>query len=256
MEFFKKIRNIHFKYGISLTIIICFLASILFPGVGESKTVETLITFVGILFGIIVGFFITDLYSRFQAIRENAAIDSSGLGTYYSFAKVLGQNRQNKKWLEKQRELINKYVKKFMPLPWSEYNVTEPEFSEIMDSLKEVKYKTDKENETYSNILAVLSEISDSREKLVMLGRDRLTRGEWTVVLALGLTLLVSLFYTKTMDIISIIFTGILSSTVIILMLVIRDLSNLKFGESVVSIEPYERVLDTIGKPRYYVRKK
>jgi len=37
--------------------------------------------------------------------------------------------------------------------------------------------------------------------------------------------------------------------------MVLRDLNNLNFGESAVSIEPYERVLDAIGKPRYYSSK-
>ena len=99
------------------------------------------------------------------------------------------------------------------------------------------------------------SQISEAREKLVVTGNDKLKKGEWTVVLLLGGLLLISLFYVKTLEPVSIIFTAILASSIIILLLVMRDLNNLKFGEAVVSIEPYERVLDTIGKPRYYKKK-
>lgn len=242
------------KHILIILILISFTASYFFPGVERNESIQTSITFISILFGVIVGFFITDLYSRYSAIRSNAAIDSSCLSTYFSFAKIIAQKR-NKKWLEKQKRLIQNYIKKFMPLPWERYSETEKEFGAIVSSLGEVRYNTDKENETYSNMLSVVSQHSDAREKLVMYGKDKLSWGEWLVVLFLGSLLLASLFYVKDKTLISIIFTGSLSSAILILLFVLRDLNNLNFGESAVSIEPYERVLDSIGKPRYYKSK-
>ena len=247
--------KLNVKHVLIFLILFSFLAAYFFPGVEKSESIESSITFIGILFGIIVGFFVTDLYARYQGIRNNAALDSSSLTTFYSFAKILGENKKNKKWLEKQKTLINKYIKKFMPLPWDKYSETEPEFGAIVDSLKEVKYDTDKENETYSNILSVVSGHSDAREKLIMYGKDKLSWGEWLVILFLGALLLGSLFYTKDTTMTSIIFTGALASAILILLFVVKDLNNLNFGESAISIEPYERVLDAIGKSRFYKKK-
>ncbi len=246
--------KIKIKHLIFLAIIISFIASYFFPGVGDNETIQNSISFIGILFGIIVGFFIADLYARFQGIRINAAIDSSCLSTFYFMATILGKN--NKKWLEDVKEKINKYIKKFMPLPWEKYSETEKEFSALGNSLKELKYTTDKENETYSNILAVYSQHSDAREKLVTYGKDKLSWGEWLVVIFLGGLLLASLFYVKDTSWVSIIFTGALTSAILILFIVLRDLNNLNFGESAVSIGPYERVLEAIGKPRYFKSKR
>jgi len=243
-------KQIGAKYLLIFLIVASFLAAYFFPGVEENETIQTSITFIGILFGIIVGFFITDLYARYQAIRSNAAIDSSSLSTFYAFAKILGENKKNKAWLKKQQTLIDNYVKKFMKLPWERYSETEKEFSAIVDSLKEIKYDTNKENETYSNILSIISQHSDAREKLVMFGKASLSVGRWLVVLFLGGLLLGSLFYVKDSSLVSIIFTGVLSSAILILLFVLRDLSNLNFGENAVSVEPYERVLDAIGRPR------
>ena len=195
-----------------------------------------------------------DLYSRYQGIRENAAIDSSALSTHWSFSKIICKDK-NKKWLEKQRKLINNYIHKFMPLPWERYGETEKEFSNIFDSFQELKYSTDKENETYSNMLANISGHSDAREKLVAYGKDKLSWAEWLVVLFLGILLLGSLFYVKDTSLVSILFTGSLTAAILILLFFIRDLNNLNFGENAVSIEPYERVLDAIRKPRYYKKK-
>jgi len=248
----QRLSDIHIKHGISLSLVISLIASLIFPGGGSSSVIETLLVFIGILFGVIVGFFISDLYSRFQTIKENAAIDASGLATFYKYAEILADGKDTK-WLKKQRTIIHKYVIKFMPLPWDEFSKTEKEFNELIDTLHDIKYHGDKKNETYSSMLSIISEISDAREKLVMNGEDHLTRGEWIVILLLGTLLLFSLYFVKTFEPVSILFTWMLSSSILILMLVIRDLNNLKFGETAISIKPYQRILDTIGKPRYKI---
>jgi hypothetical protein len=248
-----RVRSQYLLFGL---VTLAFLISYFFPGVSNNDTIQTSISFIGILFGIIIGFFITDLYTRFHAIRSNAAIDSSCLTTYFSFCNIiLSENANHKKWFETQRELIYNYVKKFIPLPWEKYEKTEKEFSEIVNSLQDLKYKTDKENETYSNMLSVISQHSDAREKLVMYGKDTLSKGEWMVILSLGGLLLASLFYVKDASLASTIFTGSISSSILLLLFVVRDLNNLNFGESSVSIGPYERVLEAIGKPKFYADK-
>ena len=243
------------KHLLFIVIVVSFVAAYFFPGIGDNPMVQTSITFIGILFGIIVGFFIADLYTRYQGIRDNAGTDSSCLSTFYFFAQILGENKKNKKWLKKVEKRINDYIRKFMPLPWERYSETQKEYDALGDSLKELKYDTDKENETYSNLLNVYNQHSEARENLVMFGKDKLSWGEWLVSLLLGGLLLASLFYIKDGSLVSIIFTGAITSAILILFLVLRDLNNLNFGEQAVSIEPYERVLDTIGKPRYYKKK-
>ena len=214
--------GVNIKHVIVFLITTAFLVSYLFPGVEKNETIRTSITFLGILFGIIVGFFITDLYTRYQGIRNNSAIDSSCLSTFYFMATILAKDNKDKKWLKTVEDRINNYIKKFMPLPWDRYAETEAEFGAIGDSLKELKYSSNKENETYSNILAVYSQHSDAREKLVSYGKDKLSWGEWLVIFFLGGLLLGSLFYTKDASLISTIFTGTLASAILILLLWLR----------------------------------
>ncbi len=247
--------KVNVKHILILLIVLSFLAAYYIPG-GKGDVIDgNSIGFLGILFGIIVGFFIADLYSRYQGIRENSAIDSSSLSEFYFMASIIGENAKNKKWLKDIERKINNYIKKFMPLPWDKYSETEKEFGEIGKSLKELKYTSDKDGDTYSNLLQLHAHHSDAREKLVSYGKDKLSWGEWLVILFLGSLLLWSLFYIKEPSIVSIIFTGAVTSAILLLLFVIKDLNNLNFGESSISIEPYERVLDAIGKPRYFKRK-
>lgn len=167
--------KIKIKHLLVIAILVSFLASYFFPGVGDDPRVQNLITFIGILFGIIVGFFIADLYSRYQGIRDNAGTDSSCLSTFYFFATILAKETKNKKWLSDVEERIHNYIKKFMPLPWERYSETEKEFVDLGKSLEELKYSGDKANETYSNILNVYNQHSEARENLVMFGKDKLS---------------------------------------------------------------------------------
>ncbi|MCK5449905.1 hypothetical protein KAI32_03495 [Candidatus Pacearchaeota archaeon] len=203
-----------------------------------------------------MGFFIADLYSRYQGIRENAGTDSSCLSTFYFFATILTKETKNEKWLGDVKKRIHNYIIKFMPLPWERYSETEKEFSDLGKSLQELKYSGEKANETYSNILNVYNQHSEARENLVMFGKDKLSWGEWLITFFLGGLLLASLFYVKDSSLVSVLFTGAITSAIVILFIVLRDLNNLNFGENEVSIEPYERVLDAIGKQRYYQTKR
>ena len=101
--------EIKIKQLLFFTILVSFVASYFFPGVANDSRIQNLITFIGILFGIIVGFFIADLYSRYQAIRNNAGTDSSCLSTFYLFAKILAKENKNKKWLSDVEKRIHKY---------------------------------------------------------------------------------------------------------------------------------------------------
>jgi len=223
---------------------------------GASEEINTILGIVGLLFAILIGFFITDPWSRFQRIRENVAVEVSGLQTYYLFVKILNKYSRYKKWAKQQRELIDKYVREFFYVEWGNYGKIDPYFNAIIESLKDVEeLETNNETETYTNLLPPLNDVTTSREKLFMFGKDRLNKLEWAVVLFLSLILIFSIFMIRTPTFSSLFLSGTLISTVTILLLILRDLDDLSFGEDMVSFEPYETIFDVIGKPRFYLKR-
>ena len=241
------------KYLFPLVIIASFIAAIYIPTPTEKAIGSMFLGIVGILFGIIIGFFITDLYTRFARMRELIAGEVSALTTAYAFAKVLGSHTANKRWLPKFRDKLAAYASKVLSLGLSDYVKADKEFNAIYDALIPInELKTNKETETYTNVLPVLSRLSDMREDLILFIKDRLSPAEWTTITSLWGIFLFNLFYLKTTDISSIIFTGVLSSIAFMLVLVIKDLDDLSFGYEIIGHEPYERVLDLLGKKRVY----
>jgi len=254
MSFLKSIKT---KYLVVVVVLISFL-SIFFVPIKEQipEGVNAILGMVGLLFAILVGFFITDLWSRFQKIRESVAVEVSGLQTYYLFVQILGKFPVHKKWAEKQQELIDRYVREFFYVEWNDYEKIDPYFNAIIQSLEEIgELKSNKEVETYTNFLPLLNEITTARERLFMYGKDRLNKLEWLVLLFLSGILIFSLFIVRTPELASLFLSGTLISTVIILLLIMRDLDDLSFGEDMVSFEPYETIFDVIEKPRFYLKR-
>ncbi len=252
----KQAKILKIKSLLPIVAILCFVIAYLLPGRGGNETINTTLGIIGLLFAILIGFFINDLYSRFQRIRENVAIEVSGLQTYYLFVKILSSFPQHKKWGETQKELIDKYVTEFFKVEWTDYGKIDPHFNNIILSSREIsELKTNKETETYTNFLPLLNEITTGREKLFMYGKDRLSKAEWTVIGFLAAILIFSIFYINTATLPSIFLTGSLATSIITLLLILRDLDNLSFGEETVSFEPYETIFDVIGKPRFYLKR-
>ncbi len=254
MGFLRKIKT---KYLIVIVIALSFLFVFFLPTSGEvNETINSILGMTGLLFGILVGFFITDLYSRFQRIRANVAIEVSGLQTYYLFVKILDGFPKQREWVKKEQELIDKYVCKFFEVEWDDYGKLDPYFNAIIESLAEVKeLETVKEDETYANLLPLLNQITTAREKLYMDGKDKLGKMEWLVILSLAATLIFCIFLVRVPVLPSLLLSVTLISAVATLVLMVRDLNNLNFGEEAISFEPYETIFDVIGKPRFYLKR-
>ena len=248
--FTKIIRN---KYKIFLIFIVSFLAAIFIPGGQATEMINIVLGVIGLMFAIIIGFFINDLWNRYEVIRENVAVEVSGLQTYYIFVKIINNFPGHEKWAKEQQKFIDEYVRKFFEVEWNEYGEIDPYFNRIIESLKNIgELKTDVEVETYTNMPSLLNEVTTSREKLFMFGKDRLTKQEWAVIITLSAALLFCIFFIKTAGFSSIFLAGILTSTVFILLSFLHDLDDLSFGEETVSFEPYETIFDVIEKPRFY----
>ena len=125
-----------------------------------------------------------------------------------------------------------------------------------MKSLADMgELKTNREIETFTNFLPILNEVTTAREKLFMYGKDRLDKLEWVVLLSLATILMISIMVIRVPNLSSLLLSGILISAVIILLLLLKDLNDLSFGEETISFEPYETIFDVIGMPRFYLKR-
>lgn len=246
-------RFLRSQHKLPVIVTVFFFLAFIVPGGEVNETISTVLGVVGLLFAIIVGFFINDLWSRYQTIRGSVATEVSGLQTHFLFVKVYSHMVKDSKWIEEQRSLIASYVRKYFEVEWDSYGETDTYFNAIIESLKNVpEAKTNNETETYTNMLPVLNEVSTARAKLAMYGKDTLSRLEWAVVYFLGGILLFSILRINTGEPTSIFLVGTLASAIAILISILHDLNSMSYGEEMVSFEPYETIFDVLEVPRFY----
>ena len=253
------LQHIKLKQWLIITAIASYLVVFLLPIRTSAEVrgeIQNILTIVGILFGILVGFFITELWTRFQKIRDNVAVEVSGLQTYYLYAQGFNTFPRHQEWVKKEQSLIDKYVREFFKVEWTNYEKIDPYFNEIMKSLADIKeLKSNREIETFTNLLPILNDITTAREKLFMYGKDQLDAIEWIVLVSLASILIIAIVLTRIPLFSSLFLSGTLVIAISALLLLLRDLNNLSFGEQMISFEPYETIFDVLGLPRFYLKR-
>jgi|GEM_PF-1740834 len=253
----KKIfKGLDIKYGVIISITLAILLSILIPGNYEATEAANLSLAVnGILFGIVVGFYFSDLWLRWQTVRENVANETAALISYLECTKYY-RSPINKNWRDKQEALVTKYLMEYFKSEWGEESpAQDAALNDLINSSTEVRLKTDEEVETWSVMIDKLGSIRESYNANSIISKDKLELAEWLVLTVLGFSLLLAVFYLKVSEFSSIIFTILLTSAVLILFFVIRDLNNLSVEEADITFEPYFKIYDFMKKPRAYWRK-
>lgn len=229
-----------------------FIAFILFlvlvliiPGKGPSEDVKLILTVSTFLFAILAGFFIARASSRFNEIRRTVGTEDALFLSLYKTSQIYG-----KKFTDKIRDLMDKYyiISYDVELgTQSAYKENRSYFMKMWDLVTKFKTKASIE------LLEILRDLEINRNLASTTSKEKISKGQWAILIILSLIILFSLFYLKTNETYSIIITILLSTVLAIVLLILRDLQNLKFGgEKTLLGESGQEVFESIGKLRYY----
>ncbi|MAG40075.1 hypothetical protein CMI41_03845 [Candidatus Pacearchaeota archaeon] len=233
-----------------VAIIIFGVASFFIPGQGPSSDVETVLTVSTFLFAILAGFFISRLNSRYNQIRDLLVAEDADFLSFYKTASLFG-----KKFQKKVEELIEKYYLLVFDYFHEEsyYKVTSKYFLQLYDELGKTKVKKGSLAEnSYDDLLVTLENIEKSRNGASEIMGERLSKGYWAILFLLSGIIIFSVFFLKVPQLYSQLIATFLSSVVILVLLIMRDLENLKLGKNPVVAESGQEILEFLGKLRYY----
>jgi AraC-like DNA-binding protein len=234
------------KGGIIASVIF-IIAVIFIPGKGASEDIQLILTVTTFLFAILVGFFIARAGSRFNEMRRTVGTEDALFLSFYKTAQAQGE-----KFASKIRELMDKYYITSYDAEISGYNYKEslPYFLEIWDETINLKPK---KLNLHNQLFDVLTTIEEQRNLASAISKEKVSKGQWGVLLILSAIILFCLFYMKTGDIYSLIITVLLSTALMIILLLLRDLQNLKLGEEKFLLEESgQEIFEVMGKLRYY----
>ncbi len=248
----KNMKYIDAIKGSFVAFIIFFIVSFMVTGVGSSNEMQIIFTVSSFLFAILAGFFISRFNTRYDEVRQQIVAEDANFLALYKTSVFYG-----KEFTLKMVELIDSYYiyayDKFGFGGETDYKYNAKTFLAIYDELNEIKqYRTES---SFGLMLSYLVDIEKSRNIRAVLVFEKVTRGQWAVLMSLALIIIFSVFYMQTPLFFSQVAAVLLSTVVILILLILRDLQNLRLGGQPMAIESGQEVFDVIGKLRYYNHK-
>ena len=236
-------RNI-FLISVVIFIILLFVVPSSFL---PSELGNTILTVVAFLFGIIAGFYIVVTTTDYNSVKNILATETAGWILLHQ--KVLIYDKQI---ADKLSLLIDEYVRRAFDFEIIDYaKSTYSEFETIKKLARELPQKENLSS-VYEKILDTMDDVVTARQQLTVLGARTLSIFQWTILFALATIFIFSLYGLRTGELFFDIVTVAISSSVILVLLLIRDLDLYIWNERTFSFDIFENVLKSVGQLPYY----
>lgn len=233
----------------SLLALSVFILLVLFlpvqPAPDQVTVVLTVSTF---LFAILAGLFITRLNSRYINLRDLVALEDASFLALYKTSTCI-----NKQFSNKIRDIIDRYYIRALEIEFGFwYKQTAKQFLALYEEIGKLNIKNFRQQGALDEIFDLLTQLEEVRNKTVTVAQEKLTKGQWSVLIFLALIMIISIFSLKVNEFYSQLTTVLLSTIMALVLLIIRDLQKLRLFTSELLVESGEEVLEYIGKLRYY----
>ena len=236
-------RNI---FLISLVIFIALLFVI--PGSFiPTELGNTILTVVAFLFGIIAGFYIVVTTTDYNSLKSILAMETAGWISLHQNVLIY-----DKEVADKLTSLVDEYIRRAFDFEIIDYaKSTDKEFEAIKKLIRELPLK---ENllSVYEKIRDTMDNIIVTRQQLTVLGARTLSLFQWTVLFALAIIFVLSLYGLRTGELFFDVVTVAISSSIVLVLLLIRDLDLYIWNEKTFGYDIFENVLKSIGQLPYY----
>lgn len=245
-------KYIHAIKGGLIAFVLFTIGAIYIPGRGSSSDIEIILMISTFLFAILAGFFLARLNTRYNKITELVATEDAYFLSFFNTARFLG-----KEFVNNIRELIDTYYIIAYDFNTDYYKSNAGVLLQFYEELEKVDIKKNKKAESvFDEMVIFLSQIEENRNKNAVLTLDRVTKGQWVILLLLGSIIIFFLFFLKTDALYSQITTVLFSTILTLIILIIRDLNSLRLngGEDILQ-ESGQEIFEAIGKMRYYPEK-
>lgn len=238
-----------------------FLGSIVFFSIlshflpvfeGSRKLLSLALSVTSILFGLLIGFFITQMWNKFSSIRRESSMFRASLLGLITNMRRLERNEETREIFEKRME---KFLIAFTMISWDSVEEEEKYFSHVTDTISDIDVINDKDREVFSKILDAESAAGEARSKLAALGKEGLMKLEWAVLIILSGVMTVSVVLLRDGSLFFQVLSSVLPPLVLLTMMMLDDLDNLRWGSTIVSFEPAQAALESLNKKKFYEKR-
>lgn len=213
----------------------------------SSEFGDTILTISTFLFGILAGFYIYVTTTDYTLLKETAAQET---GAYISLYEALKQ--YDPTYATKIAAHIDEVMRHSFDFDFIDYPAgTQKEFDALRIAVREIPVRAEK---TFLHEAVVNSMVTliNARQKLLALATRALSIFQWGVLVALALIVVGTLYGLRSGDLFFDLVTVIISSTVILILVLIRDIDEYAWNEKTFGFDVFESVFRAIEMLPYY----
>ncbi|MBA4320111.1 MAG: hypothetical protein C0412_17060 [Flavobacterium sp.] len=236
------------KYIFLISVVIFVILLFVIPGSFiPAELGNTILTVVAFLFGIIAGFYIIVTTTDYNNVKNILAIETANWISLHQNILIY-----DKQIADKLASLIDKYILRTFDFEILDHTKsTHNEFESIKKLMRELPLKENLSS-VYEKIQNIMSDIIISRQQLTVLGARTLSIFQWTILFALASIFIFSLYGLRTGELFFDVVTIAISSSIVLVLLLIRDLDLYIWNEKTFGYDIFENVLKSIGQLPYY----
>lgn len=226
---------------------VAFLAvALVKPGGGNSPTYSTAAA--GI-FGIFIGFSISNSRKRLNRVNELLKTENADNLLVYRLSAVFGSKIQ-----DKIRELMDSYLIDQIDYRLDDFDRSGDSFDKLYEYVINLEFENEKQKMTLGSMVSTLNESSSNRIQIETITTHKISIFEWISVWSLTFVVVFNLYGMTTGDVFQSLLITILASAIILLVLVLRDLDNLKWQKAVWTWKPLHSLFVNMDLLPYYPR--
>ena len=220
------LRYIDSFEGSMIAFILFSIGVIVLPYYGPADDVELILTVSTFLFAILTGFFISRQSNRYDKLRELVAQQDASWLSFYRTVTLL-----DKPLAKKMIPLIDEYYRIWFDLEIgaNSYKMHRPLMNTFFTTLDQ--YNSESNHlDIYDELVALLIDLEEQHNEESILSLEKMSLGQWLVLSILAAIILFSLFFLRIDALHSGFITILLSTVLVTILLILRDLQNLMHG--------------------------
>lgn len=206
------------------------------------------LTVIGIIYGLMAAFTISNAWERFSAIRDAVSEETYALTSAY----IYSQEFSDKAGFVKLKAKLLEYCEEVPKVSWKSYwhsEKTHQKFRDIIKIVARMKLKNIKDEHLFDEITTDLEDAARARSRQLVFSHTRISSIQWILNIVLSLFLVAGLVFTSLPDYkLSVFIVFSMISSVLMILVVMYELDTMKVYEEEVSNEPYWQIIKLIHK--------
>lgn len=222
--------------------------AIALPSLELLEKAEIFLSTLIVFFTITAGFTLATVWNEYTDMREAVSAELGEIENVFFFVKRFG-----KKTSERFAAMLDSYLMVSLVVPFSKFSKTNKLFYKMQDfTLRSINPKNSRERLALDKLWDGMQRWEAHRETQTILGPSRVPRVLWLALISLAAGTITYMYLIKVDSAVSVMVTTLVSFSISLTLLVIRELDEYTFGDFPSYIEATEEMFDLIGKQRFY----